>query len=93
VELDKSGFERTMNEQEAIAIAVKHNHGVELIDPHVHTELPSNCGGGCAVPFNNCWFILSLPSDEPLMIRSSRLIVISKETGKVLFDGDACDEG
>lgn len=30
--------------------------------------------------------------DEP-MLRSSRVILISKETGAVLFDGSASDEG
>jgi hypothetical protein len=31
--------------------------------------------------------------DEPLMLRSSRVIVISQTDGSVLFAGDACDEG
>jgi hypothetical protein len=40
----------------------------------------------------NCWYILSSFSDSP-MLASSRLIAISKETGEILFDGSANDEG
>ena len=31
--------------------------------------------------------------NEPMMIRSSRIIIVSRETGAVLFAGDADDEG
>jgi len=31
--------------------------------------------------------------NEPVMIRSSRIIVVSRKTGVVLFAGDANDEG
>ncbi len=51
--------------------------------------------------------IFSQPTDEPMwvvyvpwgdgldetMLRSSRVIVISKIDGRVLYDGSACDEG
>jgi len=43
-------------------------------------------------PLDNCWYILSAASDSP-MLASSRLIAVSKETGEVLYDGSANDEG
>ena len=43
-------------------------------------------------PLENCWYILSAVSDFP-MLASRRLIAISKETGEILFDGLANNEG
>jgi hypothetical protein len=40
----------------------------------------------------NCWYILTPPADF-LMLASSRLIAVSKETGEVLYDGSTNDEG
>jgi hypothetical protein len=40
----------------------------------------------------NAWYIRFSLDNAP-MIRPSRLVCVSKADGRVLFDGDACDEG
>lgn len=42
-----------------------------------------------------CWFILAPWGDENegLYLRSGRLIIISKITGEILYNGTANDEG
>ena len=56
----------------------------------------TDCWGGwneyIRKPLENCWFILTSFSDIP-MLASSRLIAVSKESGKILYDGSAYDEG
>lgn len=42
--------------------------------------------------FPNAWCI-RFSSDNASMIRPSRLLCISKGDGRILFDGDAADEG
>jgi len=46
-------------------------------------------------PPEPCWFVLAPWGDgyDGRMLRSSRLILVSKASGKVLFDGSANDEG
>lgn len=46
-------------------------------------------------PSEPCWYVRAPWNDgfDGLMIRSSRLIVVSKRTGRVLYDGSAFDEG
>ena len=39
------------------------------------------------------WVVYLEFPDEPLMMRASRIVVISRTTGSVLFAGDANDEG
>lgn len=47
-----------------------------------------------APPKEPCWFIHVPWNDgRPQMIRSSRIILVSKISGKVLYDGGAGDEG
>ncbi|MGQ0551702.1 MAG: hypothetical protein ACT4PU_00610 [Planctomycetota bacterium] len=48
---------------------------------------------GC--PDDPAWFVLMPWYDgkDDLMFRSSRVVVIAKGDGRVLFDGDAGDEG
>jgi hypothetical protein len=40
----------------------------------------------------NAWYIRFSLNNAP-MIRPSRLVCVSKADGRILFDGDACDEG
>ena len=40
----------------------------------------------------NAWYIRFFLHDGP-MIRASRLVCVSKADGRILFDGEACDEG
>ncbi|SIR04120.1 hypothetical protein SAMN05920897_12811 [Alkalispirochaeta americana] len=46
-------------------------------------------------PEEPCWFISAPWNDgsDGLILRSSRLLLISKQTGEVLYDGSANDEG
>lgn len=48
-----------------------------------------------AIPPEPCWWVQAPWSDgkDGLMIRSSRVIVIGRQTGKVHYDGPAGDEG
>jgi hypothetical protein len=40
-----------------------------------------------------CWYVVGPWNDGILALRSSRLVVISRVTGTILYDGDASDEG
>lgn len=45
-------------------------------------------------PAEPCWPVYCPWNDgKPPMIRSSRVILVSKLTGKILYDGSASDEG
>jgi hypothetical protein len=45
-------------------------------------------------PPTDCWFVLFQQFlDRPCILQSSRLVTISKRTGKIVYDGDARDEG
>ncbi len=81
-----------MTAKEALEIAAMHNGGKPLIAPTVHDELPPNCTmyrwwSG------ECWHIQSQADERPEILRSTRLIIIQRETGRVVYDGDANDEG
>jgi hypothetical protein len=41
---------------------------------------------------SNAWYVRFSLDDVP-MIRPSRLVCFSKADGRILFDGEACDEG
>jgi len=60
-----------------------------------YEEKPSNCHI-YGMPKEPCWFIYVPWGDEcggTTMLRSSRVILVSKQTGKVLYDGSAGNEG
>jgi hypothetical protein len=40
-----------------------------------------------------CWWVIGPWDDDLLVLRSSRLIVIRKDDGRVVYDGEAGDEG
>ena len=40
-----------------------------------------------------CWYVYAPWGDEKIALRSSRIIVISRLTGDILYDGSAGDEG
>lgn len=44
-------------------------------------------------PADPCWYVYAPWSDEQTVLRSSRVIVISRMTGEILYDGSAGDEG
>jgi len=47
------------------------------------------------MPSEPCWFVYApwLYEGEGMGLRSSRVILVSKLTGKILYDGSANDEG
>src|SRR5215831_5918712 len=60
-------------------------------------QIADGLSDSCAVyrtPPTDCWFVLfQLKGDHPCILQSSRLVTISKRTGKIVYDGDARDEG
>ena len=61
-------------------------HSVEITD-----SLPDRCA-----VYNrpaSCWFVLFLEEKLITRLRSSRLVAVSKSTGKIVYDGDANDRG
>lgn len=54
-------------------------------------SLPEGCHPYGA-PAGNCWYAL-VSRGSPGPLTSSRLICISRDDGRVLFDGSAGDEG
>jgi hypothetical protein len=46
-------------------------------------------------PVEPCWYVHAPWGDgkDGHMLRSSRLMAVSKTSGRVLYDGSACDEG
>ncbi len=60
----------------------------------VHRKKPANINV-YNLPKEPSWFIFAPWGDgkDETMLRSSRLILVSKITGEVLYDGSANDEG
>ena len=81
---------------------ISKEQALEIFRAHIATDKPQlhsitdsapnvNVYG---LPLEKCWHILcSYHPHCPTMIASSRLICISKNTGRILFDGSANDEG
>ncbi len=57
------------------------------------SKKPENCRIYATIPDEPCWYVSTAWDDNQHMLRSSRVIVISRMTGKVFFDGSAGDEG
>lgn len=47
------------------------------------------------MPNEPCWYVVAPWGDgmDGSMLRSSRIVIISRKTGRVLYDGSANDEG
>ena len=60
---------------------------------HCYSKKPKNCAIYATFPGEPCWYVSAAWDDAPLTLRSSRMIVISRMTGKVFYDGSAGDEG
>lgn len=58
-----------------------------------HTKKPESCCNYVTYPDQPCWYVYVPWGDGLLALRSSRVMVISRLTGKVLYDGSAEDEG
>ena len=81
-----------VSRRKAVDIAIENGIPASHTDP-VFGRMPANVRlyGPEKEP---CWFIFPPWNDgKPMMLRSSRIVLVSKETGKVLYDGDAGDEG
>jgi len=72
------------------AIRAGASEDVEVLD-----GLPANVHVYSAADLDPCWCVF-VPWGDGLdgsMLRSSRIILVSKQTGKVTYDGSANDEG
>lgn len=60
---------------------------------HCYSKKPENFRFYANIPDEPCWYVSAAWDGAPHVLRSSRLIVISRMTGKVFYDGSAGDEG
>lgn len=82
-----------ISKEEAVAIAEK-LHGAKFYG--ATSGIPSNFAIYGSFPRNpdDVWCVCcSLQSDRTGVITSGHAVVIAKDTGQVLYDGSACDEG
>lgn len=84
-----------ISQEEAIRIAEKH-HGPGFVFYGITHGIPFKCGayGMEKRAGDDVWCILcSANPGRKGVLCSSRAIVISKDTGEILYDGSADDEG
>ncbi|MDO8369868.1 MAG: hypothetical protein Q7S71_04055 [Candidatus Nitrotoga sp.] len=81
-----------ITKQLALAIAARAlpNHGGQF---KCYSQKPDNCRIYGINTDQPCWYIYVPWEDGMLSLRSSRVLVISRLTGKILYDGSAGDEG
>jgi len=83
-----------VSRQVAIEIARKDlTYTPDPADLKIYDKKPDNCHVYGVPDDDSCWFIYAPWGDGLAMLRSSRLVVVSKKTGKVLYSGSAQDEG
>jgi D-alanyl-D-alanine carboxypeptidase len=85
-----------ISQEEAIKIAEKqHGPGFEFYKIGHGVDSRMYGGNTPSLAPDSVWCVLCLshPGKKGMMLASSRAIVIHKETGKVLYDGSAGDEG
>ena len=66
--------------------------GCDYSEAHAYAKMPSNCSI-YNPPAESCWYVYVPWNDGIFALRSSHVIAISKNTGKILYDGNAGDEG
>ncbi len=78
----------------AIAQQTLAQHPVASAPLICHGRKPENCNIYREIS-EPCWYIYAPWNDEKdgNTLRSSRVIVIGRETGTILYDGSASDEG
>lgn len=84
-----------ITKQMALAIA-QPIFDVKASELKFHAARPQNCFAPYGVPTDvPCWWVIGSwgGKDSEYFLRSSRIMVISRVTGEILFDGDANDEG
>ena len=83
-----------ISQDRAIEIAKEH-HGNEFKFYRITHGVPNNCriyNSGEWFP-DDVWCVLCSAHPGQYMLASSRAIIISKDTGEILFDASANDEG
>ncbi len=60
---------------------------------HCYSKKPKNFAFYANIPDEPCWYVSAAWDDNLIRLRSCRVIVISRVTGKVFYDGEAGDEG
>lgn len=73
-----------------IAARVAMTHGGQF---KCYSQKPDNCRFYRIYTDQPCWYVYPPNADNQIMLRSSRVIIISRLTGKILYDGSAGDEG
>ena len=68
--------------------------GLDIEFSDIQGHKPINCHI-YGMPNEPSWFVRSPWNDgrDGVILRSSRILLISKTTGKILYDGSANDEG
>lgn len=66
--------------------------GCDFSEIDICPERPSNCNL-YNPPTEPCWYAYVPHNDGILALRSSRIVIMSRVTGKVIYDGSAGDEG
>lgn len=82
----------SITKQRALAIAAR------TLTPHggqfeCYSQKPNNCRIYGINTDQPCWYVYLPWEDGMMALRSSRVMVISRLTGKILYDGSAGDEG
>lgn len=82
-----------ITQRKALKIVAK-KYALNVDQIYCYGEKPSN-GNIYNAPIEPCWYIHAPWGDglNCMAIRSSRLIIISKLTGIILYDGSLHDEG
>lgn len=89
------GFHRKTGRDKALGIVAK-EVGVEVGELDCSDGLPDNCNPYFGPTIEEpVWCVFAPWGDgrDGVMLRSSRIVLVSKRTGKILFDGSALDEG
>ncbi len=60
---------------------------------HCYSKKPENCAIYVTFPDEPCWYVSAAWDDNLIRLRSCRVIVISRVTGIVFYDGEVGDEG
>lgn len=81
-----------ITKQRALAIAARAitTHDGQL---ECYSQKPDSCGIYGINLDQPCWYVFAPWADGMLALRSSRVMVISRLTGEILYDGSAGDEG
>lgn len=83
-----------ITKQMALAIA-QPIFNVDAGELKFHAAQPRRCALYMERPNVPCWWVIGPWSSKGFeyVLRSSRLVVISRVTGEIFYDGDAGDEG